>query len=93
MELAEWVKSAALERLLPLELYRILVSRPELDTYQTRLTRVKSQMEHARGSAQMLVLAGGGGRGKDSGGDVLMGALAGNPAAPSDESIVWSLQA
>ena len=91
IELPEWVKSAALEKLLPLDLLRILVSRPELDSYPTRLAWVKSQMEHARGSAQMLALAGGG-RAKDSGGDVLMGAVGGT-AALSDDSLVWSLQA
>ena len=64
----------------------------ELGSYPTRLAWVKSQMEHARGSAQMLVLAGGG-RTKDSSGDVLMGALAGSPAVPGDDSLVWNLQA
>ena len=72
--LEEWVKSAALEKLLPLELLRIMIARPELDSYGTRLTWVRSQMEHSRGSAQMLALAGGG-RGKDAAGDTIMGAL------------------
>jgi hypothetical protein len=72
--LEDWVKSAALEKLLPLELLRIMIARPELDSYGTRLTWVRSQMEHSRGSAQMLALTGGG-RGKDAAGDTIMGAL------------------
>jgi hypothetical protein len=89
IELPEWVKSAALEKLLPLDLLRVLISRPELDSFPTRLAWVKSQMEHARGSAQMMALAGGG-RAKESNGDVLMGAVARDPGA---DSLVWSLQA
>ena len=89
-DVPEWVKSAALEKLLPLELLRTLISRPELDSLSTRLAWVRSQMEHARGSAQMLALAGGG-RGKDAGGDVLMGALVSDP--PGADSTVWNLQA
>ena len=84
------MKSAALEKLLPLELLRTLISRPELDSLAARLAWVRSQMEHARGSAQMLALAGGG-RGKDAGGDVLMGALVSDP--PGTDSMVWNLQA
>ncbi len=75
----------------PLDLLRVLISRPELDSFPTRLAWAKSQMEHARGRAQMLVLAGGG-RAKDSGGDVLMGAVGGT-ATLSDDSLVWSLEA
>ena len=89
-DLPEWVKSAALEKLIPLELLRTLISRPELDSLNARLAWIRSQMEHARGSAQMLALAGGG-RGKDASGDVLMGALA--PDVPGSASVVWSLQA
>jgi hypothetical protein len=89
-DVPEWVKSAALEKLLPLELLRTLISRPELDSLAARLAWVRSQMEHARGSAQMLALAGGG-RGKDAGGDVLMGALVSDP--PGTDSMVWNLQA
>lgn len=89
-DVPEWVKSAALEKLLPMELLRTLISRPELDSLAARLAWVRSQMEHARGSAQMLALAGGG-RGKDAVGDVLMGAMVSDP--PGADSVVWSLQA
>jgi hypothetical protein len=89
-DVPEWVKSAALEKLLPVDLLRTLISRPELDSLASRLAWVRSQMEHARGSAQMLALAGGG-RGKDAGGDVLMGALAAD--SHGADSLVWSLQA
>ena len=77
--LEDWVKSAALEKLLPLELLRIMIARPELDSYGTRLTWVRSQMEHSRGSAQMLALTGGG-RGKDAAGDTIMGARSCRPS-------------
>ena len=40
----------------------------------------------------MMALAGGG-RSKDASGDVLMGAVVGNTAAPSADSLVWGLQA
>ena len=50
-------------------------------------------MEHARGSAQALALAGGGGAGKDASGDVLMGAVAGGRAATEQAPLLWSLQA
>ena len=84
--------SDLLEKLLPLDLLRTLVSRPELDSFQSRLTWTKSQMEHARGSAQALALAGGS-PGKDASGDVLMGAVAGGGAAAGREPLLWSLPA
>ena len=47
----EWVRSAALEKLVPTDLLRVLVSRPELETYAAKLAWVKSQMEYFRAFA------------------------------------------
>ena len=43
-DVPEWVKSAALEKLLRVELLRTLISRPELDSLAVRLAWVRSQM-------------------------------------------------
>jgi hypothetical protein len=72
LELPDWMKSAALEKLVPTELLPTLISRPELDTYVRRLQWIKAQMEHARGANQALAYSGSQ---KDKTGDVLMGEL------------------
>ncbi len=68
LELPEWMRSAALERLLPQPLLSTLVARPELATYETRLAWVQTQMEYARGQAQATAF--GPGTGKDAAGDL-----------------------
>ncbi len=52
LDVPEWLRSAALEKLLPAPLLATLVARPALSTYEARLTWVKTQMEHSRGVAQ-----------------------------------------
>ena len=93
LDLPEWLRSAALEKLLPAPLLATLVARPELATYSARLTWVKTQMEHARGLAQAN--AYGPGTGKDAAGDVYMNSLEAPPPGitypePS-EGLAWAL--
>jgi hypothetical protein len=73
LEVPEWMRNAALEKLLPAALLGTLVARPELATYAVRLTWVKTQMEHARGLAQATAYAPG--AAKDTSGDINMGSL------------------
>ena len=91
LDLPEWLRSAALEKLLPAQLLSTLVARPELATYAARLTWVKTQMEHARGLAQAT--AYGPGTGKDAAGDVYMNSLEGPPGASYAESdgLAWAV--
>jgi hypothetical protein len=93
LDLPEWLRSAALEKLLPAQLLGTLIARPELSSYAVRLAWVKTQMEHARGLAQAT--AYGPGSGKDAGGDVNMGSLEMPPGIAYSESgdgLVWALQ-
>ncbi len=87
----EWLRSAALEKLLPAQLLTTLVARPELATYSARLAWVKTQMEHARGLAQAT--AYGPGVGKDASGDVYMNSVEGPPGIAPDavEGLSWAL--
>jgi len=80
-EMPDWVRTAALEKLVPAELLRVLISRPELSSFSDKLAWVKAQMEHARGSAQAMAMAKGGAGARDAAGDVLMCALATDPEA------------
>ena len=92
LDLPEWLRSAALEKLLPAPLLGTLVARPELATYGARVAWVKTQMEHARGLAQAS--AYGPGTGKDAAGDVLMGLMEmphGIAYSESGEELVWAL--
>ena len=81
LDLPEWLRSAALEKLLPAQLLATLVARPELATYSARVAWVKTQMEHARGLAQAT--AYGPGTGKDASGDVYMNSLETPPGSPT----------
>jgi hypothetical protein len=93
LDLPDWLKSAALEKLVPSELLQVMISRPELDSYIRRLQWIKAQMEYARGSTQALAYSGH--SQKDKSGDVLMGELGadGFSTAGSDSrSIVGSMQ-
>jgi hypothetical protein len=91
LDLPEWLRSAALEKLLPAHLLGILIARPELASYAARVAWVKTQMEHARGLAQATAYgpsAGG------TAGDVHMGSLEmapGNAYSESGEGLVWAL--
>ena len=73
LDLPDWLKSAALEKLVPSELLQVMISRPELDSYVRRLQWIKAQMEYARGTNQALAYSGH--SQKDKSGDVLMGEL------------------
>jgi hypothetical protein len=84
LEMPEWMRRAALEKLVPTEMLTTLISRPELDTYSTRVHWVKAQMEHQRGSSQARAVTGHAAGRRDPGGDVVMQAVV------AEES--WSLQ-
>ena len=101
LHVPEWMKSTALEKLVPKELLEAIVGRPtELNSYEKRLAFVKAQMGHARGVSQAKQLASSHGR-KEKDGDVHMGALSAEaseePTAPSPSSgqdaLIWHLQA
>ncbi len=51
-EAPDWVKTSALEKLVPMDLLSVLVGRPELDTYARKLHWARCQMEHAHGASQ-----------------------------------------
>ncbi len=89
--LPEWLRSSALEQLLPAQLLTSLVARPELKTCAERLAWVKTQMEHARGNAQAT--AYGPGIGKDASGDVYMNSVEAPPGMAPDavEGLSWAL--
>ncbi len=91
LELPKWMRSAALERLLPQPLLNTLVARPELATYETRLAWIQTQMEYARGQAQATAYAPG--SGKDANGDVHMNSVEGPPGIAPDavEGLSWAL--
>jgi hypothetical protein len=90
LDVPEWLRSAALEKLLPAQLLATLVARPELSTYDARLSWVKTQMEHTRGLQQAAAYSPG--AGKDASGDVHMNSVA--PAAgacePCGEGLAWA---
>jgi hypothetical protein len=91
-----WLAMAALDQLLPASLRDALVARAscgdELSTFPARLAWVKLQMEHARGLAQATAYApGGGGRGKDAGGDVNMYSVDNPPGFDTIEGMSWAL--
>jgi hypothetical protein len=90
LDIPEWLRSAALEKLLPAPLLATLVARPELSTYDARLAWVKTQMEHSRGLQQAA--AYGPGVGKDASGDVYMNSVEA-PAGhcePCSEGLAWA---
>jgi len=95
LDLPDWLKSAALEKLVPSELLQVMVSRPELDSYVRRLQWLKAQMEHARGANQALAFSGS--SQKDKSGDVFMGELGSDGfssagSCPDSRSLVGSMQ-
>ena len=55
----EWVKTSAILRLLPKELEAQVVARPELQSYDQRLSWIKAQLAHQRAIAQAQSLAVG----------------------------------
>ena len=94
LDLPEWMRSAALEKLLPAPLLATLIARPELATYSVRVDWVKTQMEHQRGLAQASAYALA--SGKDASGDVLMGSLEAPPGFTRTlvgDELLWALQA
>ena len=92
LDIPEWLRNAALEKLLPKPLLATLVARPELSTYEMRLAWVKTQMEHSRGQAQAA--AYGPGVGKDASGDVYMNSLEApscHPCGEHNDGLAWAL--
>ena len=55
-ELSECVKSIALEKLIPLEIQKVIVSRMDLVEYQPKLEWIQAQMAHNRGETQAQAL-------------------------------------
>ena len=88
LDLPEWMRNSAFEKLLPAQLLNTLISRPELDTYSQRLVWVKTQMEHARGTAQATAF--GPGSGKDASGDVYMNSVEASSSEHA-EVLAWAL--
>jgi hypothetical protein len=89
LQLPDWMRNVALEKLLPAQLLNTLVSRSELVGFSVRLAWVKTQMEHARGIAQAA--AYGPGTGKDASGDVYMNSVEPAAAAADSDGLAWAL--
>ena len=52
--LRDWLRATALDKLIPEELLKTVVGRPELQDYHEKLKWVRAQMEHAKSQAQMM---------------------------------------
>ncbi len=92
--LPDWMRTSALDQLLPTQLRDALVARAshgdELKEYSARLAWVKTQMEYSRGQAQATTY--GGGHGKDASGDVNMYSVDEPDDAPDAvEAMSWAL--
>jgi hypothetical protein len=72
----DWVKSQALDKLVPQDLLTTIIGRPELSDYAAKLNWVKVQMEHAKGASQATFVAGGQQRAGGGGKDMDIGELA-----------------
>ena len=74
-EAPEWVRIGALEKIVPMDLLRTLIGRPELVTYIRELHWAECELVHVRGSLQALVLEGTWRtpHKKDAGGGVMLG--------------------
>ena len=64
LTLDEPLRALALDRLIPDDMLKIAVGRPELTTYSAKLTWVRAQMEHAKSAARATHFAAAAGRGK-----------------------------
>ena len=89
-DMPDWVRTSALEKLVPADLLTTLVGRPELDSYGQKLRWVKCQMEHSRGALQARAVAGG--SKKDAMQVDELAKADGEDAAPGLASQTWSLQ-
>jgi hypothetical protein len=91
----EWVKGQALYKLVPTDLLNTIVGRPELADYASKISWVKSQMEHARGASQAGYINGDK-TGKNAAKDMDVGMLAQEETASFalsiSGSLLWSLQ-
>ncbi len=56
-ECPEWTRSAALLRLVPAEMEKEIVARPELSTYPARLAWIKAQLAHLRANLQAAAIS------------------------------------
>jgi hypothetical protein len=79
-----------LDKIVPTELFNVILGRPELTDLGPKLAFIKAQMEHARGASQAGYVNSKGGK------DMDIGAVIKNDGdvseAPSGGSVVWSLQ-
>ena len=95
LDVPGWVKTSALEKLVPDSMVTDLVGRSELNTFELKLAWVQRQMEHGRGAVQAVaMLKGQQGTKKD--GDVLMAAMGIEDGKSSEQgsscdSLIWSL--
>jgi hypothetical protein len=48
----DWLRSQALDKLMPSDLHKVVMTRPELADYNAKLTFVKSHMEYTPGTSQ-----------------------------------------
>jgi hypothetical protein len=86
----DWVRAQALDKMMPIELHKIVMTRPELTEYTAKLSYVKNHMEFARGASQASWVNSKGGK------DMDVGAVMKSDDAQSEtsgaDSIVWALQ-
>eukprot|EP00974_Lingulodinium_polyedra_P023117 2232217-Lingulodinium_polyedra.AAC.1 len=83
-EVPEWVKTSAILKLLPKDLEAQVVARPELRTYDQRLSWVKAQLAHQRATTQAQAVAAGRS-------DMALGELGGDAGA--NEPVLARLEA
>jgi hypothetical protein len=73
----DWVRSQALDKLVPQEMLTTIIGRPELANFKEKLCWVKNQMEHARGASQAWFVQGEASRGGGGVKDMDIGELTG----------------
>jgi hypothetical protein len=92
----DWVRSQALDKLVPQDMMTTIVGKPELAEFKAKVSWVKTQMEHARGVSQASYVHAAGARGGGGAKDMEVGELAqeetASVAPSSSGSLLWSLQ-
>jgi hypothetical protein len=93
----DWIRAQALEKIVPEDMLRTIIGRPELAEYSAKYTWVRSQMEHARGATQAGWVSGAPPRAKHK--DMEVGEVAyekescASTVAGTEGNLIWSLQA
>jgi len=92
--LPDWVRANALDKMVPEELLKTIIGRPELAGLSAKLAWVRSQMEHSRGVAQAAHFGTTPPGRRDRDVDMQVAALSPEAGAGdgSEASLLWHLQ-